>query len=187
MILFIQTPGDLQLKRFRSTWSKCGYWRNLERIYFPGHTHALYRGVWIHKILCNTVSTFNCACMCASALVCVCVCLCSHSRVLSAASDQQFWGGQRSGSDQWEDAAASRCRQQRGPVDGPYEHGRAQWDRQQQQSTVMDVHAHAPTHTYSYHADLVPYFILCVHRHIYRQEKCITHTDTHTHNISFTK
>lgn len=187
MILFIQTPADLQLKRFRSTWSKCGYWRNWEKIYFPGHTHAPYRGVWIHKILCNTVSTFNCACMCASALVCVCVCLCSHSRVLSAASDQQFWGGQRSGSDQWEDATASRCRQQRGPVDGPHEHGRAQWDRQQQQSTVMDVHAHVPRHTPTVTTLTWSHISYYVYIGIYTDKKNASHTQTHTHNISFTK
>ncbi|KAI4819673.1 hypothetical protein KUCAC02_004913, partial [Chaenocephalus aceratus] len=41
------------------------------------------------------------------------------------APDQKLRGGQRSGSDQREDASAPRSRQQRGAVDGPHEHWRA--------------------------------------------------------------
>lgn len=147
--------------------------------------------VRIHKILLNVLLNINSAymyvCLCVLPCVrgCVPACLHSHPRLLPAASDQQLRGGQRSGPDQREDATAARCRQQRGPVDGPHEHGRAQWDRQQQQYTVMDIHSHMPRH--------IPAVTTLIWYHIYRylyigiytQEKCITHT--HTQSISYIK
>lgn len=124
--------------------------------------------IWIHKILLNVLLNINYMCMYVCLVVrvyvwvpaCLPACLLSHSRLLPAASDQQFRGGQRSGSDQREDASTSRRRQQCGPVDGPHEHGRAQWDRQQQQYSVMDVHSHMPRH--------IPAVTTLIWYHIYR-------------------
>lgn len=124
--------------------------------------------------------------MCLCSCGCVPACLRSHPRLLPTASDQQFRGGQRSGPDQREDAPATWRRQQCGPVDGPHEHGRAQWDRQQQQYTVMDIHSHMPRH--------IPAVTTVIWYHIYRSVYILdiyTHkkhaSHTHTHSISYTE
>lgn len=138
---------------------------------------------------CEILTLCSCmyVCLCVSACGCGCLpsCLRSHPRLLPAAPDQQFRGGQRPGPHQREDASATRRRQQRGPVDGPHEHGRAQWDRQQQQYTMMDIHSHMPRH--------IPAVTTLIWYHIYRylyigiytQEKRITHTPKHS--ISYTE
>lgn len=132
------------------------------------------------------------ACVCVFLCVCVPACLCSHPRLLPAAPDQQFRGGQRSGPDQREDAAAARRSQQRGPVDGPHEHGRAQWDRHQQQYTVMDIHSHMPRHIPAVTTLIWYHIYRYVYIGIYTQEKCNTNTvfltlnRQHTHMQSHT-
>lgn len=120
-------------------------------------------------------------CVCLRVGGCVPACLRSHPRLLSAASDQQFRGSQRSGPDQRKDASATRRRQQRGPVNEPHEHGRAQWDRQQQQYTVMDIHSHMPRHIPAVTTTLTWYRIYrYVYIGIYSHKNCTTHINTNT-------
>ena len=121
-------------------------------------------------------------CVCVSVCGCVPACLHSHPRLLPAASDQQFRGGQRSGPDQRKDASATWCCQQCGPVDGPHEHGRAQWDRQQQQYTVMDIHSHMPRHIPTVTTLIWYHIYRFVYIGIYTQETCIAHTVFHSLN-----